>query len=93
MYFSTPTKYPKSGDFQVTQYFFLHRREAGMCRICWSADNILDVGVTGKTAGKGVVSVSELRRVYSKIMISKSLTHYISNPNKWSSFGHNCIRA
>ena len=80
-------------QYEIHTIILFYRREAGMCRICWSADNILDVGVTGKTAGKGVVSVSELRRLYSKIMISKSLTHYISNPNKWSSFGHNCIRA
>jgi len=30
------------------------RREAGNCRICWSADAVADVGVTGKTAGKAV---------------------------------------
>jgi len=31
------------------------RRESGMCRICWSADAVADVGVTGKTTGFGVI--------------------------------------
>ena len=47
---------------------FVYRREAGMCRICWSADDAADVGVTGTfgpalgvspaTAGKGTIAVS-----------------------------------
>jgi len=34
------------------------RREAGMCRICWSANEVDDVGVTGQVAGKGVIKGS-----------------------------------
>ena len=43
--------------YDCFELFLFCRRESGMCRICWSADAVDDVGVTGKTVGVGVVLV------------------------------------
>ena len=47
--------------YEIHTIIMFHRREAGMCRICWSADEAEDVGVTGATnAAATVVSVSDM---------------------------------
>ena len=42
-----------------------------MCRICWSADEVADVGVTGKTVGFGVILV----RINVVVKIRPNLKH------------------
>ena len=42
-----------------------------MCRICWSANEVADVGVTGLLAGKGVVKVSHTTE-HSAVFITEA---------------------
>ena len=45
--------------FRLLTKLLIFRREAGNCQVCWSADAVGDVEVSGGTgAAKGVVKVS-----------------------------------
>lgn len=74
-------------------------REAGNCRVCWSADDVADVSFTTKTvAGKVVVLVSNFKYPFVEwaafnqlqMQVSECCGYYGANGKKETG-GNDCI--